>query len=57
VIVVQAHFLLTKKALNFALHFLQEKDFYLGAGRHRKAEVCGTFYKPCEAEGKRCTKA
>lgn len=43
VLLDRAHFLLTTKALNFALHFLQGEDSYLGAGRHRKAQDCPTL--------------
>lgn len=41
-----------EKALNYALHFLQEEDFYLGAGRHRKAEACGCLLQALWRERK-----
>lgn len=47
---IRPHFLLMEKALNFALHFLQKEDFYLGAGRHRKADVCGCLLQALWSE-------
>lgn len=41
-----------EKALNYALHFLQEEDFYLGAGRHRKADACGCLLQALWRERK-----